>query len=251
MKVDQTTFRSALLDPEIPSPEGLCDNAGRPAGRRFDVYRNNVAASLGEALEMAFPVVAKLVGTQNFRTLAGVFHRRFPPTSPLMMYYGTEMPSFLSDFGPTSKIGYLPDVARLEIALRESYHAADAEPIDPEKLQSLPPDRLIAAKVTLAPSFRLINSRWPVYSIWRFNTSPGAPKPTMQAEDVAILRPDLDPEPYLLPAGGGVFLASLQQGNTLGDALDAANEATAEFDLPAVLSILIGAGAITAVGDPI
>lgn len=249
MTVDQTDFRSALLDPANPRPLGLQDGAGHPAGRRFDVYRNNVAVSLTEALETAFPVIAKLLGAQNFKVLAGVFLRQHPPSTPLMMFYGAEMPGFLQHFEPTSKIGYLPDVARLELAIRESYHAADADPIDPAGLQAMAPDDLMSTHIQLAPSVRLVRSAWPVHSIWRFNTEPGAPKPEMQAEDVAVLRIDLDPAPHRLPPGGGAFIASLLDGNTLGDAVNTAGTDAPEFDLTATLALLIRAGAITSLEE--
>jgi hypothetical protein len=41
----QTGFATALLDPARPAPEGLVNPFGGPAGKRFDVYRNNVAVS--------------------------------------------------------------------------------------------------------------------------------------------------------------------------------------------------------------
>ena len=41
----QATFATALLDARVPLPPGLIDAEGRPAHRRFDVYRNNVAVS--------------------------------------------------------------------------------------------------------------------------------------------------------------------------------------------------------------
>ena len=248
--IDQTRFRTALLDPDAARPEGLADGAGRPAGRRFDVYRNNVAVSLTEALETAFSVVAKLVGAANFRVLAGAFLRQHPPRSPLMMFYGTDMPGFLARFEPTSRIGYLPDVARLELALRESYHAADAAPVDPAILQATPAETLMASRVGLAPSLRLLRSRWPVLSVWRFNTEPGAPKPAMAAEDVVVLRPELDPAPESLPPGGAAFLAALQAGDTFGAAVDAATAEAAGFDLTALLALLIGAGALTKLETP-
>lgn len=248
MIVDQGTFRRAVLSPEVARPDGLSDGLGQPAGRRFDVYRNNVAVSLTEALETAFPVIRKLVGEANFKLLAGAFLRRHPPSSPLMMHYGAEMPEFLASFGPTAKLGYLPDIARLELALRESYHAADADPIDPAVLQTLPPEQLMASSVLLAPSLRLIRSPWPIHAIWAFNMGTG-PKPQAASEDVLVLRSDMDPEPALLPPGGGVFLSSLLDGASLGMAFETAIGQIESFDLSQILAILIGANAITDLGD--
>ena len=249
MNVDQTEFRGALLSPDAVRPDGLSDGQGRAAGRRFDVYRNNVAVSLTEALETAFPVIRKLVGAENFKLLAGAFLRQQPPSTPLMMFYGAEMPAFLADFEPTKKIGYLPDVARLELSLRESYHAADADPIDPAALQTLSPDALTAATLGLAPSTRLIRSEWPIYAIWQYNMKVGAPKPGMVAEDVLVVRPEFDPYPVLLPPGGGALISALQRMQTLGQALEAASQEAESFDLSQVLSLFISTNTLTKIGD--
>ena len=207
-----------------------------------------MAVSLTEALETAFPVIRKLVGEANFKLLAGSFLRQHPPSSPLMMFYGQEMPDFLENFEPAKALGYLPDVARLELGLRESYHAADAQPIDPAVLQSIAPDALMASAIQLAPSLRLIRSPWPIFSIWQFNMADG-PKPAAGAEDVLVVRPDMDPDLVLLPAGGGVFVSSLLEGDTLGTAFEHASQSEATFDLSQVLAVLIGHNAITNIGD--
>ncbi len=246
--MNQTEFRAALLDPDRPVPAGLTDPQGRPAGRRFDVYRNNVTVSLTEALRQAFPVIRKLVGDEFFTAMAREHVRAHPPTSPLMMHYGREMPAFLENFPPVQHLGYLPDIARLELALRESYHAADSAPVAAEALQALSPDALMAARLTLAPALRLVRSRWPIHAIWSANMrGTAAPKAAM-AEDVLIARPEYDPELHRLPDGAAPFIAALMGGATVAEALDLG----AEFDLTATLGLLLATRAITAInpGDP-
>lgn len=248
MTVGQTAFRDAILDPDALRPAGLSDSNGQAAGRRFDVYRNNVAVSLAEALETAFPTIVKLVGAANFHILAGVFLRQHPPNSPLMMFYGDEMPEFLATFEPAKSLPYLPDVARLELAMRQSYHAADTTPVDPAAFD-IDPEALMASHFSLAPSLRLIRSRFPIHAIWRFNHEEGAPRPAMAAEDIVVLRPDMDPAPHLLPQGGAAFMGALLAGKPLGVAHEIATSETEVFDLAHTLSLLIGAGAITALGE--
>lgn len=124
----QNTFAAALLNPEADVPLGLIDPQGRPVQKRFDVYRNNVASGLTRALEASFPVIRALVGEAFFGAMAVEFLRAHPPKSRLMMLYSDAFPPFLATFPPVADLAYLPDVARLEQALRESYHAADAPP---------------------------------------------------------------------------------------------------------------------------
>ena len=85
MSISQNTFSAALLNADQPVPEGLSDPTGAPAGARFSVYRNNVVVSLSEALATGFPLVRKLVGQETFQRIAGLYVRKNPPTSPLMM----------------------------------------------------------------------------------------------------------------------------------------------------------------------
>lgn len=242
MNVGQADFTRAILDPDLDVPAGLTDPQGRPAGKRFAVYRNNVAVSLTEALETAYPVIRKLLGEEFFKAMAGVYLRQHPPRSALMMHYGAQFPAFLEEFPPAQSIGYLPDVARLERGLRQSYHAADAAPIDPAILQSMSPDRLMASRLSLAPSLGLVRSAWPIYALWLANTQPDAPKPQMQPEDVLITRPGFDPAPHLLGSGAAAFIAALIARQTFAEAISCAGIG---FDLTATLGQLLAGGAIT------
>lgn len=246
MSTGQTEFTSALLDPSLAIPANLSDPQGRPAGSRFSVYRNNVSVSLIDALETAFPVVHKLVGSKFFRAMSDVHFRQYPPKSPLMMNYGADMPGFLTGFEPVTHLGYLPDIARLELAIRQSYHAADSQPIDPKELQTLPMELLMSARLELSPVVRLVKSDWPIHSIWHANMYPDAPAPKMQAQSVLVTRPNLDPIPVDLPAGGGDFVESIGKGNSFGMAIDHAGEG---FDLAAMLGVLLTGGAIAKISE--
>jgi hypothetical protein len=179
----QSSFGAALLDPEAPPPPGLTDAQGRPAGRRFDVYRNNVAASLGDALATGFPVISKLLGEEFFRAMAGVFLRAHPPGDPRLQLWGAKFPGFLARFDPVAHLPYLPDMARLELGLRQSYHAADATPLP---IAGRDPAEVLALRPRLAPATLILRSRFPVLTIWQKNTG----RPDLRIDLAAARRAD-------------------------------------------------------------
>lgn len=239
----QTAFAQALLDPEAAIPAGIVDPWGRPAPKRFSVYRNNVASSLTRALEAAFPTVRKLVGDEFFAAMAGIFLRAHPPASRMLMHYGDALPGWLETFPPVAHLGYLPDVARLDQAMRESYHAADCEPLCEAEFQRLLGSDIAGLRLRVAPAVRLVRSRWPVVAIWVANAE-GGPAPVPGPEDALVLRPEFDPRPHRLPPRGGAFVQGLVDGLPLGQAVDLAG---ASLDLPVVLSLLISGRAIVGV----
>lgn len=244
MSVSQADFTRAILDPRVAVPSGLTNPDGVPASKRFNVYRNNVVVSLTDALMTAFPVITKVIGTDNFKILARAYLSTHPPSSPVMMFYGAEMPAFLENFGPLRHVPYLGDVARLELALRHSYHAADSAPLDPIIFQELPTERLMRARLRFAPALHLVDSRYPIHAIWRFNMVEDAPAPVAQAETALITRAEFDPAVTLPPAGGGAFIRALQQGARFGEALDQATQDVADFDIGQTLGILFAGAAI-------
>ena len=244
---DQSTFRASLLDASKPIPDGLIDGAGNSAGRRYDVYRNNVAVSLTEALQTSFPVLRKLIGPQNFDALAGVYLRAHPPLNPLIMHYGAEMSAFLEGFEPLAHIGYLPDVARLEQAMRESYHAADTPPLNPNAFAEIAPEDLPNARLSFAAAVRLIPSNWPLFAIWRYNSEDGAPKPENQAQPVLITRAEFDPIPHPMDPASFACAAQLNQGQPIGTAIETASELDPNFDFTALLTVLLSHNALAAV----
>lgn len=242
MTVSESTFRNALLDAGKPVPLGLQNARGAPAGARFSVYRNNVVVSLTEALATAFPLVRKLLGKVTFDKLARLYVREHPPSSPVMMFYGGTLPSFLEQFEPLRHIGYLPDCARLDLAMRQSYHAADSAAFDAAVLQTK--DSGATVRLALTPATHILQSPWPIYDIWRFNMVAGSPKPSAIAQDVLISRPEFDPQLHLLPAGAAFWLGLLKDGATLGEAVEKATKNEPEFDLTQALTLALSSSAL-------
>ena len=237
MTVSQHSFAQAVLDPDIPVPAGLKIGT-TPAGKRFSVYRNNVVAGLADALTVGFPVLEKLLGKEFFRAMACVFVREHPPDSPLLSKFGRAMPGFLASFPPVEHLPYLPDVARLELTLRQSYHAADVTPVPPDSLAGLSEADIASARIAFAPSARLFRSPHPVFSIWQANTN-DTPYGKWAGEDVLVVRRSFDPEPLRLGAGEYEFLSALESGSTILDAHAAGFAANPDFQLAAVLGQLL------------
>lgn len=236
----QREFSRALLDATAAIPDGVIGPDGQPSAKRFGVYRNNVVVSLIEAVQLAYPTVQKIVGDEYFAALAKQYVRASPPDTPMMFRYGETFPKFLEEFDSVAHLKYLPDVARLERARRQSYHSADCHEIGAEKLAIIAPDDLPTCRLTLHPAMRIVASDHPIFSIWRYNNvSPE--KITTPQEDVLISRPDMDVLMQVLPAGSAVFLTALSNGDALGMAAELAMTASPDFDLAANLSDMLQA----------
>jgi Putative DNA-binding domain len=239
-------FAAALLDPTLAVPAGLVGPDGEPSAKRFAVYRNNVVVSLIEALQAGFPAVCRIVGEEFFQAMARAYIVAEPPASPILLDYGAGFANFIAEFEPAASLPYLPDVARIERAWSEAYHARDAAPLAAEVLADIASDRVANACFTVHPSLRVVASRFPALTIWRMNVDDGVPGPVdleSGGEDTLVMRPQAAMEVRSIPPGAAEFLTALADGRTLVDATRSAMYAAPYFDLSANIAALISAGA--------
>ncbi len=231
-------FAAALTGPGAP-PSAL-----DPRG--FAVYRNNVAVGLTKALEARYPVTRRLVGDGFFRAMAGAYIAGHKPRNAVLLHYGADFPAFIAGFAPAAELVYLPDVATLENAWLEAYHAAEAEPLALAALAEVAPERLESLRFVLHPAARLLRLAEPAASIWAAHQGEGEPAaPEVWApEDALVTRPHADVRVRILPPRGFDLLAALAKGAPLGEA--AAPLMAAGEDPGAHLVGLIEAGAFAA-----
>ncbi|TPO10676.1 DNA-binding domain-containing protein [Mesorhizobium sp. B1-1-5] len=242
----QRDFALALLDAARATPQGLVGPDGLPSPRRFAVYRNNVVAGLIETLKDNYPAVRRIVGDEFFRAMTGQFATAHPPQRPVMLDYGAGLPEFIAGFEPAATLPYLADVARIERAWIEAYHAADAEPLSANDLLAVDQGRLGEVRLALHPSLRVTQSQFPALTIWRMNIAGGEPAAVdLQAggEDALIIRPGAEVVVRQLPVGAAALIRTLGAGKPVVAATIAVLEATQNFDLRTMLAGLIEAGA--------
>ena len=221
-------------------PPGLTDSPEMQ--RRFAVYRNNVAASLTEALARRFPVIRRLVGEAFFAPLARSFIGAHPPASPVLLEWGEAFPAFLAAFPPLARYPYMADVARIEMARGRAYHAADAAPLAAAALAGADPDRL---HLRLHPSVQVLHLPTPAVSIWQLNQPGATPAPLPATAEIALILRDrgLEVPVRAIGPGGAALLAALAAGASLTAAAGAALDQEPAFDPAALLPGLIRAGA--------
>lgn len=237
--VSAADFAGALARPDLEPPKGLTGPDGRADRKRFNVYRNNVAVSLREALASTFPAIVALLGDAYFSALVREFVSRHPPRSAVLMWYGAEFAGFLEGFPPLSGYPYLGDVARVEWAWLQAYHAADALILDPAELAAVPEEDLASVIFERHPAAAVLPSSWPVLDLVRLNRfeqQSNAQAGFSGRQSVLVARPDVDVSLSLLKPGGDVFVCEIFKGVPLGAAAEAAAASSAEFDLGLNLS---------------
>jgi hypothetical protein len=249
-------WAAALLDPAQPCPPGLkVWNASDPT-LRLAVYRNNVLASLVDGLAASFAVVQALVGDAFFRAMAAVFVRAAPPRSPVLAEYGDGFADFIARFEPASGLPYLPDIARLEFACIQAFHAADAPVLTAADAASVlgHAERTGEMRLVCHPAVRLVRSAHPVVALWAAHQDDTAIAlgdiDLDQAESALVLRPALTVHVIGLTPGAAAFACALWCQADLASAAAEGAQADPGFDLSTSLRLLLLHGALTAVRHP-
>jgi hypothetical protein len=249
----QHRFADAILAGADRAPAFAIAGSANPA-ERVAIYRRTVRTNYRNALAATYPVVRTLAGERFFDAAVDHFVEAHPSRGGDLNVYGDAFGAFLAGYAPARERPHLPDIARLEWAIDEANRAADS-PRAPkrvlEAMNGVAPERLPALRLSLDPSCRLVDSAFPVFSIWQAN-QPGNDcrvAPDLGPQRVLVRRdPDGVTLSHVSPA---VFawLSALAAGESMAAALEHALGADAGFDLGNALHTHIGEGTIAGVGD--
>jgi len=242
-------FSRALLDPDVTTPTVVAGPKSKSAVKRYNVYRNNVTVSLINALAAAFPSTLRVTGVDFFRAVARFYVRATPPSSPLLFEYGQDFPDFIERYEYAQSVPWLSDVARIERAWLDAYHAADVQSLMPHEFAAVASEQLPNIVLKPHPATRVIRSRFSAVTIFIASRSDGPDShiEVIEPEDALVTRSALEVEVRQLPPGGAIFLSHLMTGESFDTAASAAFAESPSFDLPANIRGLLEAGAFTTI----
>ncbi|HZF26494.1 MAG TPA: DNA-binding domain-containing protein [Steroidobacteraceae bacterium] len=137
------------------------------AGARLDVYANAYRTRLTEALESNFPVLAKLMGGDEFRALARDYILRHDSTHRSVRWYGDRLAGFLGADERYRGAALLADLAAWEWAMTEVFDAADAPNVRLTDLAGLAPEAWSDLELLAHPSLRRLDLTWNAPQTWK------------------------------------------------------------------------------------
>lgn len=143
---------------------GFIDVSNPQTARGLAAYRANGHAMAERVLRSAYPVVAQLIGADNFALLARDLWHQHPPQRGDLTQWGDALPSFLQHNEQLADVPYLSDVAHTEWALHTATGAADMAP-DPGSFARLAQEAPEGLALTLAPGTAVVCSAYPVASL--------------------------------------------------------------------------------------
>ena len=252
----QTEFAASLISGDTDAASRI--RAGKlTAVRRLEIYRHNIMSNLRGVLKDIYPVILAIVGDAFFLHAADQFIRSHPSHSGDLNQFGSGWPAFIATYPHAADLPYLCDVATLEWAWHEAFHASDAPTFDLGRLAAIPPEVHGELHFVLHPAVRLLQSNFPILAIWEVNQKAYSGEMGVDwdapAESLMLCRDVTDGVSVLtrrISESAYAFLCALQTQATLEDAAAAALELDAAFDLQGLLLESVQSGVIINVDVP-
>jgi hypothetical protein len=209
-----------------------------PAAQRLRIYENNCREGFLTALAAGYPVLRRLTGEQYFRQLVRSYQDEHPSPSGNLHHAGARLPQYVEHRYAGTEYDYFSHVARLEWACQEVLVAGDHAPLDVSRLAQVAGSAYPRLRFELHPAVRLVNSVYPVFTIWEAHQQEDDPEPIdlrSGGEQALVRRRDESVVIYRLSPAEFAALAALRTTRPLGRAVDDALAVDAGFDLAAAL----------------
>jgi hypothetical protein len=103
---------------------------------------------------------AGVLGEDNIAALVKEYLLEHPPTEPSILYARLYLADFLNDHPFAERWPFIADLARLERAVLDVFHAADAPALGLETLHAVPSEDWPALKLRTHTAVEIVHSEW-------------------------------------------------------------------------------------------
>ncbi len=250
----QQLFADALQSSIEPHPvvEHFA-GSGPHQARKLALYRGNLHAAWGTALENAYPVLRALVGDDFFNGLAIFYGKAIPSQAGDLTYFGERLGEFMRTFAPAADYPYFADLAALEWALHRAYYARNVVPWSIDEWMKVDGEELLDATIHVHPACALVSSPYAITRIWQAHQSDGEvalPGDVNEPSHGLVVREHWRPSVLDMTPAAHTLFDRLMAGLSLGDALDEALAIDPLFDFAGQWRTWIAAQAVTGASMP-
>lgn len=207
------------------------------AVERLSIYADMYYWRLIDVLAEEFPTVRHVLGPEQFTVVVKDYLERHPSTTYTLNHLGSRFAGYIEEEArELPHREFIAAVARVERAMEDVFDESYAEPITIDDLSSLSMEGLGDVHLQIIPALRLLELDYPVNDyITAVREERHMDIPLLANTCIAVYRSnykpwrvDLEPQRYAL-------LSYLQQGKSLGEALESCMSA---FDSDGLASSL-------------
>lgn len=192
----------------------------------IQVYRNNYALSLTEALGATYGAVKRLVGEDFFSYIAKQFIQKYPLSSSYLNDFGDEFADFIAGHELCQTLPYLSCVARLERCYEKAYHAAEKPQYDLRQISNLAGAEDF--HIDIHPAVQLMQSKYPVMDIWLMDETSAVPQLEQNPQIVIIYRSEYKVQVELLEESEFQLIGQIMKHKSIQESLEVVDDT---FDL--------------------
>lgn len=219
----------------------LNPQGGVPGEERMSVYADGYKTRIMEGIGDVFPAVRHLTGERLFYELSRDYVTKFPSREYNLSRVGCLFPEFLSGTETAGNLPFLADLARLEWQVSLAFHALQTEPVKPQELAGISPEKWGHLQFVFQEGFGLLESAYPVFDLWQARKTPISEvsiRVEGNPQQVIIFRSGLEVQCLQTDACQVRLLNELRRGTCLEEALEIFSD-TPDFE-PALLTRWFG-----------
>lgn len=213
--------RESTIQADIASDEKA------DAAERMGFYHDAYRLRLIDVLSMDYPVVAKLLGEEDFAKMALAYLRNYPSKYKSVRWFGLHLPEFLqANDSSEENSEQLLEIAQFEKAQNDVFDAKLSDVAVVDQLAAIDPSDWADIRVELIPASQMLSLHNNIASVWLelFKRDDDSIEPATAAwvrqeypVSWIVWRGGLDPKWRMLEVDEAWAVQAFQEGQTFGD----------------------------------